>query len=92
MAEVTVRWSASPNATGYRVKKSEDNGATWDAGTDVGLVTQYPYPGVAEDKLVLFSIEAYDATRQAWNNWAVVGFDYRNYPLQPPAQARITSP
>ena len=63
--DVTLKWDAATGATGYKLYQSTDNGATWDAGVDVGNVTSYVYPNVPESGLVLFRVSAYNATDEA---------------------------
>jgi len=69
-ADVQLKWEASTEATGYKVYKSLDNGATWDTGIDVGNVTEYTYMGVEEDTLVLFRVGAYNASGEGISYWS----------------------
>ena len=69
-ADVNLKWEASPEATGYKIYKSLDNGATWDAGIDVGNVTEYIYTGVEETCLVLFRVGAYNASGEGVSFWS----------------------
>lgn len=76
-ADVSLSWDASADAAGYKIYVSADNGATWDAGTDVGNVTGHTYPGVPEDGLILFRVGAYNSQGEtiryeagAWYNGA----------------------
>ena len=50
--DVGVYWTAESGATGYYVYYSEDSGATWSAGTDAGVATNYTMTGMDEDKVV----------------------------------------
>jgi len=59
-ADITLRWDASDGAEGYRIYQSTDTGAMWDAGADVGNVTQYTIT-VPDSGLVLIRIGAYNA-------------------------------
>ena len=59
-ADVSLSWSASPGATGYKVYMSLDGMATWDLGIDVGNVTAYIYTGVPDTGNVHFRYSAYD--------------------------------
>jgi len=69
-AEVTLKWEASADATGYKVYKSLDSGTTWDAGVDVGDVTEYIYTGVEETGLVLFRVSAYNSFGETISYWS----------------------
>jgi len=69
-ADVTLKWEASSDATGYMIYKSLDTGATWDAGVDVGNVTEYSYTGVEETGLVMFRVSAYNAFGEAISFWS----------------------
>lgn len=64
-ADLTLRWDASADATGYKIYQSTDSGATWDAGTDVGNVTEYTITGVPDSGLVLFRVAAYNSQGEA---------------------------
>lgn len=64
-ADVTLKWDVAQDATGYKIYKSTDQGATWDAGVDVGNVTTYLYPGVPDAGLVLFRASAYNANGES---------------------------
>ena len=76
-ADVDLKWMVAANATGYKIQMSTDNGVTWDAGLDVGDVTQHLYLGVPETGVVLFRAVSYNATGQetirpeagAWYNF-----------------------
>ena len=69
-ADVNLKWNASADATGYKIYKSIDNGATFDAGIDVGNVTEYLYIGVEETCLVLFRVGAYNASGEGISYWS----------------------
>ena len=71
-ADLPMAWDASAGATGYKVYVSVDNGATWDAGVDVGNVTTYTYLNVPEDGLILFRVSAY-------NTSGAEGIRYKRY-------------
>ena len=79
-ADVTLTWDASDGATSYKIYLSSDNGATWDAGTDVGNVTTFTYPNVAEDGLILFKISAVNSTGEAISHWRGAWFDFTKQP------------
>jgi len=83
--DVNLKWAAAPNSTGYKIYKSLDNGATWDAGIDVGLVTEHIYLGVEETGLVLFRVGAYNAAGEAISYWSGA---FYNYLWMPPLTAR----
>ena len=81
-ADKTMSWDASTGADGYKIYKSEDLGATWDAGIDVGNVTTYLYTDIIETGLVLFRVSAYNAQAE------IVRYDdgiWYNGTFQPPA-------
>ena len=79
-ADVSMRWDASANATGYKIYKSEDQGQTWDSGLDVGNVTSYTYIGVIETGLVLFKISAYNAIGETIRHQDGVWYDHTKIP------------
>ena len=79
-ADVTLSWDASQGATSYKIYLSSDNGATWDAGTDVGNVTTFVYPGVAETGLILFKISSVNSTGESISHWRGAWFDYTRQP------------
>jgi len=64
-ADLNLSWDPSTGATGYKVYMSTDQGTTWDAGIDVGLVTAYTYLAVPDSGLVLFRVESYNANGNA---------------------------
>jgi len=77
-ADVTLRWDASQgDATGYKVYQSIDGGVTWDAGTDVGNVTQTIMTSVAEDSLILFRISAYNTATESIRGHSGAWYDHR---------------
>jgi len=84
-ADVTLKWEASAEATGYKVYKSLDTGATWDAGIDVGNVTTYVYIGVEETGLVLFRVSAYNTSGETISTWSGAWY---NKLWQPPLSAQ----
>lgn len=61
-ADVPLEWSSKPDATGYILEMSIDNGATWINPQDVGNVISYTFPGVPDSGLVLFRNTAYKGT------------------------------
>ena len=69
-ADVNLKWEASVEATGYKIYKSLDNGVTWDAGIDVGNVTEYTVTGVEETGLVLFRVGAYNTSGEGVSYWS----------------------
>ena len=84
-ADVTLKWEASPDATGYKVYKSLDNGVNWDTGIDVGNVITYTYVNVEETGLVLFRVSAYNAAGEAISYWSGAWY---NYLWMPPLSAQ----
>ena len=75
-ADVKLDWDASSGATGYRVEMSTDMGVTWQAPI---LATSKPftYPGVPEDKLILFRVSSFNAVAEATNKYAGCWYDHR---------------
>ena len=69
-ADVNLRWDVSPDATGYKVYMSIDNGRSWDGGLDVGNVTAYTYQNVPDNGLILFKGSAYNANGEAVRSWS----------------------
>ena len=84
-ADVTLKWEASPDATGYKIYKSLDTGTTWDVGVDVGNVTTYVYTGVEETGLVMFRVSAYNAAGETISYWSGAWY---NYLWMPPLSAQ----
>lgn len=76
-ADIDFTWDAVPGATGYKLYKSEDGGATWGTPVDVGNVTAYKWLGVVENKLVLFRASSYNATDTATRSWSGAWYDHR---------------
>jgi hypothetical protein len=64
-ADATLKWDPSEGATGYKIYQSTDQGATWDAGVDVGNVTEYLYQGIPDTGLVMFRASAYNASGES---------------------------
>ena len=82
-ADVKLDWDASAGATGYKVEMSTDLGVTWQAPI---LATSKPfvYPGVPEDKLILFRVSSFNAVAEATNKYAGCWYDHRQklgYPI-----------
>lgn len=76
--DVTMAWTASAGATGYKIRMSIDGGHRWDTERDTGSTdTTYTWVGAPEDRLLLFKVAAYDATNTAFNNYAGCWYDYR---------------
>jgi len=88
-ADVNLIWDASNGATGYRIYKSEDNRATWDAGIDVGNVTTYTYTGVREDGPVDFRVSAYNDAGEAIRYWSGAWYDKTLMPPNDPGGTGI---
>jgi len=84
-ADITLKWEASTDATGYKIYKSLDLGVTWDAGIDVGNVTTHVYTGVEETGIVLFRMGAYNSFGEAIMYWAFAGY---NHLWRPPLSAQ----
>lgn len=75
-ADVTLSWDSSPNATGYKLYKSLDQGATWGPPVDVGNVTTFEYKDVEETGLILFRASAYNASAESINFWAGAWYNF----------------
>lgn len=73
-ADVTLSWDAADGATGYKIYSSVDQGATWDAGQDVGSVTEYTLTGQPDSGLVLYRVSAYSAHGEAIRTWSGAWF------------------
>lgn len=75
-ADLKMGWDPSKGATGYKLYMSLDNGKTWDAGVDVGNVTEYLYKDVVETGLVLFRVSAYNDSCEVINWDSMVAYNY----------------
>jgi hypothetical protein len=82
-ADFTLKWDATPNATGYRIYRSVDMGATWTMVQEVGAVTEYTLTG-QPDALTLYRAGAFNGTGEVVRYTAGV-FNWESAP-QPPAQ------
>lgn len=83
-ADVFLVWEPAQYVTGYKIYRSVDNGVTWDAGIDVGNVTEYTYLAVPDSGLNLFRVSAYNAYGEVINSWAGSWF---NGDWSPPTNA-----
>jgi hypothetical protein len=83
--DVDLKWDASAGATGYKIQKSVDLGATWSAAIDVGNVTTYKYTNVEENVVVLFRASAYNANGESIRTWSGAWFDSRKKPVSSPS-------
>lgn len=68
-ADVSLKWDPVFGATGYKVFSSGDGGTTWATGLDVGNVTTRLITSVAEDRMVLFKVSAYNAVGEVVSHW-----------------------
>lgn len=76
--DVTMAWTASDGATGYKVRMSVDGGHRWDIERDTESTdTTYTWVGAPEDRLLLFKVAAYNATDLKYNNYGGCWYDYR---------------
>lgn len=82
-ADFTLKWDESPGATGYRIYRSVDLGATWTMVQEVGAVTEYTLTG-QPDGLMLYRAGAFNAAGENIRYTAGV-FNWETAP-QPPAQ------
>ena len=87
-ADVTLKWDASANATGYKIYQSTDNGSSWDSGTDVGDVLTYTLSGVPDSGLVLFKVSAYNSQGEAVRSWSGAWYN-GSWKLDDPSGAGI---
>ena len=76
---VTLSWDPVDRATGYRLYLSTDGGTSWDA-RDVGHVTEYEWPDVPEDSIVLWKAGAYNEAGDAVMEWAGAWVDITKKP------------
>jgi hypothetical protein len=88
-ADVSLKWDAVTDVTGYKIYKSEDMGVTWTAPVDAGNVTTYTYVGVVQDKMVLFKVSAYNTFGESIRHWSGAWFDYRLKPINSAGGAGI---
>ena len=63
--DATLKWDTVAGATGYKLYQSNDKGATWDTGTDVGNVTEYLAIGLPDVGIIMFRVSAYNANGEA---------------------------
>ena len=68
-ADVELQWEPAALATGYKIYTSTDNGATWDAGLDVGNVTTYELTGVPDTGLIMWRLSAYNGYGETITSW-----------------------
>jgi hypothetical protein len=88
-ADVVLRWDPSAGATGYKIQKSIDAGATWQTPIDVGNITTYTYTNVEENALVLFRTSAYNAMGESMRTWSGAWYDHRLRPINSPSGTAI---
>jgi chitodextrinase len=83
-SSIDLAWSAADDnigVTDYKIYKSGD-GVTYDAGTSVGNVTSYTYPGLSAGSQYWFKHTALDAegNESSFSNVVTAttlgGFDY----------------
>ncbi len=77
---VTLRWDASIGATSYKLYTSVDQGVTWNAGIDVGNVTQYVLINVSGTVFVMFKVSALNGTVESVTHWMGAWYDGRKRP------------
>ena len=63
-ADITLKWDASQGATGYRIYRSVDMGATWTMVQEVGAVTEFALTG-QPDALTLYRVGAFNSLGDA---------------------------
>lgn len=83
-ADVPLKWDAVSGAAGYKVFSSGDGGTIWSTGLDVGNVTTRLMTSVAEDRMVLFKVGAYNAVGESVSHWQGAWYDHRKKPIQNP--------
>ncbi len=88
-ADVPVTWIAAAGASGYKLEYSIDNGGTWSAPKDVGMITpvdyvaggvhllicSYTWTGLPDAGLVLIRATAYNSVGNATNTGAGAWFN-----------------
>lgn len=79
-ADVHLRWDATQGATGYKIYMSTDGRQTWDAGVDVGNVTEKIFTGVPETGSVDFKIGAYNPGSEMVADWRGAWYDHTKIP------------
>ena len=83
-ADFTLKWDASPGATGYRIYRSVDMGATWTMVQETGNVTEFALTG-QPDTLTLYRAGAFNGAGEQIR-WDAGVFNWQSAP-QPPAPA-----
>jgi len=63
-ADITLKWDASVGATGYRIYRSVDMGATWTMVQETGAVTEFALTG-QPDTLTLYRVGAFNSLGDA---------------------------
>lgn len=86
-ADITLKWDAQADATGFRIYRSVDMGTTWTMVQEVGNVTEYALTG-QPDALTLYRIGAFNAQGDAIR-YDAGAWSWTNAP-KPPAQATGT--
>jgi len=76
-ADVKLDWDEVPGATGYKIQMSTDMGVTWLTPVDCGMTKPYIYTNVPEDRLIMFRVSAYNAVKNALNDYGGVWYDHR---------------
>ena len=94
--DVPLKWLPSDGAVGYKVYKFEmplcgEPQTTWDAGIDVGNVTEYVYTGVPSTGLVLFRVGAYNNNSESIMLWSGAWYNGDEKPLDVPYGAGVQS-
>ena len=82
--DVKMQWNSVETATGYRLFTSSDGGITWDAGTDMGNITEVTVLDVPEDRMILWKVGAYNANGDNICHWAGAWYDHRRRPPDSP--------
>ena len=61
-ADITLKWDAQTDATGFKIYRSLDSGVTWEVVQTVGAVTQVTLNGQPDTGLVMFRAAATNAS------------------------------
>lgn len=88
-ADISFKWDASTGATGYKIYRSVDNGATWTMVKDVGLVTEITLTAQPDTGLVIYRVSAYNTVGESVRHWSGAWYNKSWEPPGQPAGAGI---
>ena len=87
-ADINLKWNAVPNATGYKVYRSVDQGLTWVEVVDLPettvLLTAQPETG-----FVIYRVSAYNVNGEALRSWSGAWYNKDWMPPSDPSGAGI---